>query len=147
MRLFFLFRSCGTLIDPTLSSRCDTIGTSHNWTKLSFLRLINGNLPILFIKIQHFNCPWTITSNNDSLAVNITYLKWTFRYEFWTRMEIQAQGNATTSQLQNLYEHHPLFKSPATAILNYQEVLEPHLNEFQLHAYGESMDHLSYKVD
>ena len=35
--LFFLFHNSGTPVDPTLSSRCDTIGTNHNWTGLWFL--------------------------------------------------------------------------------------------------------------
>ena len=44
-------------------------------------------------------------------------------------------------------ELHPLFKSLATALLNYYEFPEPHLPEFHLHVYGELMNHLSYKVD
>ena len=40
-----------------------------------------------------------------------------------------------------------MFKSLATALLNYYEFPEPHLNEFQLHVYGELVDHPSYKVD
>ena len=31
---FFLFHDNGTPIDPTLSSRCDTVGTNFNWTGL-----------------------------------------------------------------------------------------------------------------
>ena len=100
-----------------------------------------------FDEIQHFNCPWTITSNNESITVNITYLKWTFCYDFWIRVEIHPQGNPTVSQLLDIDELHPLFKSLATALLNYYEFPEPHLNEFQLQVYGELMDHLSYKVD
>ena len=34
---FFLFHKNGAPIDTTLSSRCDTIGTNHNWTELWFL--------------------------------------------------------------------------------------------------------------
>ena len=40
-----------------------------------------------------------------------------------------------------------MFKSLASALLNYYEFPEPHLNEFQLHVYGELVDHFSYKVD
>ena len=100
-----------------------------------------------FDEIPHFNCPWTITSNQESITVNITYLKWTFNYDFWIRVEIHPQGNSKALQLLDIDELHPLFKSLATALLNYYEFPEPHLTEFQLHVYGELMDHLSYKVD
>ena len=99
-----------------------------------------------FDEIQHFNCPWTITTNNESITVNIIDLKWTFNYDFWIRVEIQPQGNAKASHLLDVDELHPLFKSLATALLNYYEFPEPQLTEFQLHVYGELMDRLSYKV-
>ena len=47
---FFLFHDCSTPIDPTLSSRCDTMGTNHNWTELWFLTLLNDGSPILLIR-------------------------------------------------------------------------------------------------
>ena len=100
-----------------------------------------------FDEIQHFNCPWTITSNHESITLNITYLKCTFSYDFWIRVDIHPLGNPTTSQILNNDEFYPLFKSLATALLNYYEFPEPHLNEFQLYVYGELMDLLSYKVD
>ena len=56
-------------------------------------------------------------------------------------------GNPEASQLLDIDEFHPLFKSLATALLNYYEFPEPHLNEFQIQVYGEILDHLSYKVD
>ena len=68
-------------------------------------------------------------------------------YEFWIRVEIHPQGNPQAPQLLEIDELHPLFKSLATALLKYYEFIERHLNEFQLHVYGELVDHLSYKVD
>ena len=62
-------------------------------------------------------------------------------------MENHPQGNPKASQLLDIDELHPLFKSLATALLNYYEIPEPHLNEFQLPVYAELVDHLSYKVD
>ena len=100
-----------------------------------------------FDEIQHFNCPWTITSNQESITVNITLLKVDLHYDFWIRVEIHPQGNPKAFQLLDIDELHPLFKSLATALLNYYEFPEPHLTEFQLHVYGELMDHLLYKVD
>ena len=63
------------------------------------------------------------------------------------RVEIHPQGNPKASQLLDIDELHLLFKSVAPALLNYYEFPEPHVNEFQLHVYGELRDHLSYKVD
>ena len=90
-----------------------------------------------FDEIQHFNCPWTITTHIEIITVNIIYLKWTFNYDFWIRVEIYPQGNPKASHLLDIDELPPLFKYLATALLNYYEFLEPHLNEFQLHIYGE----------
>ena len=98
-------------------------------------------------EIQYFNCPWTITTSNESITVNIVYLKWTCNYDFWIRVEIHSQGNPKAFQLLDINEHHPLFKSLVTALLNYYEFSEPLLTESQLHVYGELVDHLSYKVD
>ena len=100
-----------------------------------------------FDEIQHFNCPWTITSNTESITVNIIYLKWTFNYDFWIGVQIHPLENTKASQLLDIDKLHPLFKSLATALLNYYEFREPHLNEFQRHIYGELRDHLSYKND
>ena len=99
-----------------------------------------------FDKIPHFNCPWTITTSNESIAVKIIYLKWTFNYDFWIRVEFHPQGNPKASQLLDIDEFLPLFKPLATALLNYYDFREPHL-KFQLHVYGELVDHLSYRVD
>ena len=98
-------------------------------------------------EIPLFNCPWTITTSNESITVNIIYLKWTFNYDFWIRVEIHPRGIPTAFQLLDIDELHPLFKSLAMALLNYYEFPEPHLTDFQLHVYGELMDHLSCKVD
>ena len=62
-------------------------------------------------------------------------------------MEIHPLENPRASQLLDIDALHPLFKSLATALLNYYEFPEPHVNEFQLHVYGELMDHLSYTAD
>ena len=46
-----------------------------------------------FDKIPHFNCPRTITTSNESITVNIIYLKWTFNYDFWIHVECHPRGN------------------------------------------------------
>ena len=83
-----------------------------------------------FDEIQHFNCPWTITTHNESITVNIIYLKRSFNYDFWTRVEIHPQGKPKAFQLSDIFEVHPLFKSLATTLLNHYEIPEPHLTEF-----------------
>ena len=62
-------------------------------------------------------------------------------------MENNPPRNPKASQLLDIDDLHPLFKSLATALLNYYENPEPHLSEFQLHVYGELVDHLCCKVD
>ena len=52
-----------------------------------------------FDEIQHLNCPWTITTNNKSITVNITYLKWTFSYDFRIRVENHPQENPNAYRL------------------------------------------------
>ena len=100
-----------------------------------------------FDEIQHFNCPWTITTNNESFTVNFLYLKWTFNYDFRIRVEIHPLRNPKASWLLDIYELYQLFRSLATVLLDYYEFPEPHLNEFQLHVYGELLDRLSYTFD
>ena len=62
-------------------------------------------------------------------------------------MKIQPQGNPTISQQPFIDELHPFFNSLAEALVKYYNFLEPYLNVFQLHVYGETMDHPSYKND
>ena len=63
-----------------------------------------------FDEIQHFNCLWTITTNNENFTVNIIYLMRTFTHDFWIRAEINPQGNPKASQLLDTDDLHPLFK-------------------------------------
>ena len=43
---------------------------------------------------QHLplNCPWTITSANETLTVVISCLEWTFNYVFWIRVTAHPEG-------------------------------------------------------
>ena len=63
-----------------------------------------------FDEIPYFNCLWTITTRSETIAVNITYQKWTFNYDFRTRVEIHPQAIPKASQLSDIDELHPLFK-------------------------------------
>ena len=49
---------------------------------------------------QHIplHCPWTITSEDESLKVVITSLKWTFNFGFWMRVTAHPEGNPNISK-------------------------------------------------
>ena len=81
---FFLFHDCGAPIDPTLSSRCDTIGTNHIWTKLWFLTWINDDLSILLIRKRNCNgriyhlliATWVSNSYNTNDLFSLGNVLW-----------------------------------------------------------------------
>ena len=93
---------------------------------------------------QHIplNCPWTITSENETLTVVITGLKWTFNYDFWLRVTAHPEGNPHISKIINIKKHNPLLESLSEAIDEYEDFPEPHLNHDQLHILGELLDSL-----
>ena len=62
------------------------------------------------------NCPWTITSENETLTVVITCLKWTFNYDFWMRVTAHSEGNPNILKQININKHHPLFESLLEAL-------------------------------
>ena len=62
---------------------------------------------------QHIpvNCPWTITSQNGTLTVVITCLKWNFNYDFWIRVTAHPEGNRSISKQIDINTHIPLLVS------------------------------------
>ena len=91
---------------------------------------------------QHIplNCPWTITSGNETLTVVITCLKGTFNYNFWIRVTAHPEGNPHISKQIDINKHNPLLE-PLSEALDENEVYpEPHLNSYQLHILGELLD-------
>ena len=93
---------------------------------------------------QHIplNCPWTITSGNETLTVIITCIKWTFNYEFWIRVTAHPEGNPTISKQININQHNSLLVSLLEVLDNYKDLPEAHLNSYQLHILGELLDTL-----
>ena len=79
---------------------------------------------------QHvsLNCPWTITSENETLAVIITSLEWTFSYDFWIRVTAHPEGNPNNSKRIDINKHHPLPESLSEALIGYLDFPEPHFN-------------------
>ena len=88
------------------------------------------------------NCPWTITSANETLTVVITFLKWTFEYDFWIRVTAHPEENPHISKQIGINKHNPLLESLSEALDEYEDFHEPHLNSYQLHILGELLDSL-----
>ena len=95
-------------------------------------------------KCRHIplNCPWTITSENETLTVVINCLKWTFNYDFWIRVTAHPEGNPIISKQIDINKHNLLLFSLSEALDDYEEFLEPHLNSYQLNIPGELIDPL-----
>ena len=72
---------------------------------------------------QHvsLNCSWTITSEDETLAIIITCLKWTSSYVFWTRVTAHPEENPNFSEGININKHHPLLESLSQALKRLRE--------------------------
>ena len=95
---------------------------------------------------QHIplNCPWTITSENETLTVVITCLKWTFNYDFWIRVTAHPEGNPNISKQIDINKLDPLLKSLSEALYKYDEFPELHLNSHELYIFGELLDYFYF---
>ena len=93
---------------------------------------------------QHIplNCPWTITSEDETLTVVITCLKWTCNYDLWIRVTAHPEGKPSISKQIDINKHNPLLVSLSEALDNYEDFPEPHLNSYQLHFLGGLLDSL-----
>ena len=96
------------------------------------------------VDCQHMplNCPWIITSENETLTVIITCLRWTFNYDFWIRVTAHPEGNPNISKQIDIIMHDPLLVSLSEALNDYKGFPEAHLNSYQLHILGELLDSL-----
>ena len=88
------------------------------------------------------NCPWTITSGNETLTVVIIRLKWTLNYDFWIRVTAHPEGNPNISQQIEINRHNPLLASLSEALDVHEYFPEPHINFYQLQILGELFDSL-----
>ena len=66
---------------------------------------------------QHISlrCPWSITSEDETLTVVITCLKRTFNCDFWIKVTAQPEGNPNISKQIDINEHNPLLESLSEA--------------------------------
>ena len=91
--------------------------------------------------------PWTITSNNESLTVIITCLKWTLNNDFSVRVTAHPQGAPIVSKQIDLDDHHPLLR-PLRDVPNLCEAFPaPQLSTHHIHILGELMEQLNLKFD
>ena len=90
------------------------------------------------------NCLWTITSQDTSLSVIITCLKWIFKYDFCVRVTAYPLGAPNESKRIDLDDHHPLLRSLTDALILYEVFPEPHLNS-QPEILEELIEYLHFK--
>ena len=88
------------------------------------------------------NCPWTITSENETLTVVITCLRWTFNYDSWIGVTAHPEGNPSNSKQKDINKQNLLLLSLSEALDDYEDFLKPHLNSYQLLILGELLDSL-----
>ena len=103
------------------------------------------DIPEIEFKHIPVNCIWNITSEDTSLTVIITCLKWTFDCDFCVRVTAYPLGSPNVSKQIDLNDHHPLLRSLTDALNLYQSFPEPHLNSHQLEKFEELMEYLHFK--
>ena len=74
---------------------------------------------------QHapLNCPRTILSEDETLTVVITRLKWTFNYDFWMRVTANPEGNPNIPKQIDINQHKPLIGSLSEALNDQEDFL------------------------
>ena len=86
------------------------------------------NLPPIWDDIgdecQHIplSCPWTITSEDETLTVVITCLKWSFNYDFWIRVTADPEGKSNISKQIDINKHNLLPESLSEALNDCEEL-------------------------
>ena len=92
-------------------------------------------------------CLWTKTSQDTSLTVIITCLKWAFDYNFCVRVTAYPLEAPNVSKHRDLDDHHPLLRSLTDALNLYKAFHEPQLNSHnQLENLEELIDYLHFKL-
>ena len=73
-------------------------------------------------------CPWTITSENETLTVVITCMKLTFNYDFWIIVTAHPEGNPSFLKQIDNNERNPFLVSLSEAIDDYEDFPEADVN-------------------
>ena len=99
------------------------------------------DIPEIESKHIPLNCVWTITSEETSLTVIITYLKWTFNCDLCVRVTAYPLGAPNVSKQIDLDDHHPLLRSLTDAHNLHEDFPEHHLNSHQLEFLEELIEY------
>ena len=91
------------------------------------------------------NCLWSTTSQDTSLRVIITCLKWTFNYDFCVRVTAYPLGASNVTKQIDLDDRHPLHRSLTDALNLYEAFPEHNLNSHQLAILEELLEYLHFK--
>ena len=93
---------------------------------------------------QHIQlkCPWTTTSENETLTVVITCLKWTFTYDFWIRVTAYPERNPSISKQININKNNLVIEYVSEALNDYEDFPEPLINSHLLPFPGKLPDFL-----
>ena len=102
------------------------------------------NWDVIDDECQHvpLNCPWTITSGNETLTVVITCLNSTFNHDIWIRVTVHPEENPIVSKQIDINKRNPLLESLSEALDDYKDFPEPQLNSYQVDILGELLDSL-----
>ena len=121
----------------------ELIGDLHfKFSKIRCHKNLRTVRQIGMILKRNVPCPWTITSEDETLAVIITCLKWTFNYDFWIRVTAHPEKNPIISKQIDIDRHHPLLESLSEALNDYVDFPKPHLNSHQIHISWKSFRNL-----
>ena len=100
-------------------------------------------IPEVEYKHIPLSCLWTLTSNNTSLTVIITCLKWTFNYDFCVQVTAHLLGAPNVLKQLDLDDYHPLLTSLIDALYLYESFPEPLLNAYQREILEELIGYVS----
>ena len=103
------------------------------------------DIPEIEYKHIPINCLWNITSEDTSLTVIITCLKWTFNNDFCVRVTAYPLGVPNATKQIDLDDHHPLLSSLTDTLNLYEVSPQPHLNSHDIEFLEEPIDYLHFR--
>ena len=93
-------------------------------------------------KLIPTNCPWILTSKDESLTVIVTCLKRTFNFDLRVRVVTHPPGALNVSKQLDIDDHHPLLRSLTDARNLCEAFPKPHLNSHPFDIVEELMEYL-----
>ena len=84
-----------------------------------------------------FNCPWTIFVAENNKQFLITYIRWTWTYEFKICVHFERYDLPDKKYQKQIYKDTLLYASLAASLLSYEQRPERHITKFDLLVLGE----------